>query len=171
MTVLAEAISVVISRTASARHYPGGLQELARVCPRETFCADAHLVRAGFYSMEDAQFLAHMLEASGLAGTVGGHAADFVLIDQNLGPLAPCLWIEFKRERDGTPVCWHALGRRDALMVPVGWRRERRNALADVPGAPFTRFVRRIASEENVDWYHDRRSGRLVSLARPFAVH
>lgn len=171
MSVLIEAISVVVSRSAVDRAYPGGIHALARVAPRETFCTDGYLVRIGFYAPEDAAYFAAMLEASGLRAEAAGAAADFVVVDQNLGPAKPCLWLETGRERDGTPVGWHALARRGVLHVPNEWRPVSGTRIGDAPGRPFSKFVRRVGREDRLDWYHDRRSGRLISMARPFPAH
>jgi len=171
MSVLAEAISVVILRSVVEKRYPGGVRALAGECGSETFCADAHLLRVGFYSLEAAAFLAALLEASGLERARHGVAADFVLIDQNVGPLTQCLWLEFGRERDGTPVCWHAVGRRGNVQVPAGWRPEQGQRIGESANRPFARVVRFVKREDSTDWYHDRRSGRLIGLPAAFVAH
>ena len=171
MSVLAEAISVVISRAAVDRAYRGGIAALARDCPAQTFCTDGYLARAGFMSIRDAAFFTRMLEASGLVAQVNGVAADFVVVDQNLGPSQPCLWLELGRERDGTPVAWHAAARRGDRHVPDAWQPTRGVRIGDAPGRPFAKFVRFVGTEDRLDWYHDRRSGRLVAMARPFVAH
>lgn len=171
MSVLAEAISVVAVRAAVEKHYAGGLAALARDAVREMFCYDGYLVRAGFFSMEDANFFAEVLQAGGLTRERNGAAADFALLDQNVGPRGHCLWLDFGKERDGTPVCWHAAARRGTLHAPIGWRPERGMRVGDAPGRPFERFVRFLKSEDQVDWYHDRRSGRLIGMPRPFVAH
>ena len=172
MSVLAEAISVIISRAAIDKSYPGGYAALERDAPTETICTDGYLVRVGFYAMDDAQFFLRMLAASGLVIERHGIAIDAVLIDQNLGPSRTCLWIELGRERDGTLVCWHAAARRGALHVPIDWEPGRGPRLGDSPGRAFAKkLVRFIKTEDSLDWYHDRRSGRLVSMPSPFVAH
>jgi hypothetical protein len=171
MSVLAEAISVIISRAAIDKGYPGGYAGFERDAPAETTCTDGHLARVGFYAMEDAQFFLRMLAASGIVIERDGIAVDAVLIDQNLGPARQCLWIELGRERDGSLVCWHAAARRGVLHVPHEWRPLRGPRLGDAPGRPFAKLVRYIKTEDSLDWYHDRRSGRLVSMTSPFVAH
>ena len=171
MSILCEAISVVISRAAVVRGYPGGLARLAAESPVSTFCADGYLVRAGFYRMEQANYFVEILKAAGLVETARGAAADFVIVDQNLGPATLCLWLEFGRERDGTPVAWHAAARRGSIHAPIGWRTTSGVRVGDVPGRPFANLVRFLRQESGVDWYHDRRSGRLVATPASFIAH
>jgi hypothetical protein len=142
MSVLAEAFSVIVSRAAIDRTYPGGVEAFRRDAPAGTFCTDGLLARAGFPTRASADFFAALLRASGLTQLVGGHAADFVLIDEQSGPLAPCLWLEHGRDRRGLRLCWHAVGRRGVLHVPEGWEPEADrlpgSALAQRPGGlPF----------------------------------
>ena len=171
MSVLVEGINVIISHAAVEHVYPGGLAALERDAPLETFCTDGYLVRVGFYAQADAEYFAGMLVASGLAAPVRGIAIDFVIVDQNLGPQQPCLWLEMGRERDGTRVGWHAAARRGSVHVPALWEPSAGPRLGDVPGRAFAKLVRYIKTEDSVDWYHDRRSGRLVSMQRPFVSH
>lgn len=171
MSVLVEAISVVVLRSAIDAHYPGGVRALERDSPGGTFCTDGYLARAGFLAQKDAEFFASMLEASGLVENVKGTAADFVIVDQNLGPARPCLWLEQGRERDGTPVVWHAVARRGALHVPNGWQPLTNLRIGVAPGRPFGKFVRFLRTEGDLDWFHDRRSGRLLATQRYLIAH
>jgi hypothetical protein len=126
VSVLAEAISVVMSCSAVQRHYPGGLAALARDTPAGSFCSDGLLARAGFTSRGAAEFFAALMRASGLTQFVRGHAADYVLVDEQSGPLSACLWLEFGHDRNGVALCWHAAARRGSLRVPEGWQAGRR---------------------------------------------
>ena len=118
MSVLAKAISVVVSKAAVDRGYPGGLAALRREAPAETFCTDGILVRAGFDRLSEARgFIGH-LSWRGLRPESGGLAADCVVVDEVRGPLSRCLWLEFGRNRFGVPMCWHTAGRRGPLCLP-----------------------------------------------------
>lgn len=171
MSVLTEAISVVVLRAAAEKAYAGGAAGLASDAPGETFCADGYLLRVGFFNPEDARFFVDLLVAGGLERSRNGIAADFVVVDQNVGPLTPCLWLETGTERDGTPVAWHAAARRGDLHAPIGWRPLRGGRLGDWPGRPFSRLVRFVKREDRTDWFHDRHTGRLVGMPRPFTAH
>lgn len=171
MSVLADAISVIVARAAIDKHYPGGWHGFERDAPRETTCTDGYLARAGFYAQEDADYFLQLIAAAGLVLEKNGAAVDAVLVDQNLGPARPCLWLELGRERDGTRAAWHAAARRGTLHVPAGWEPVRGRRLGDRPGRAFGTLVRFLKTEDSVDWYHDRGSGRLVSMLRPFTAH
>jgi hypothetical protein len=55
MSVLAEAISVVIRVDAIEHRFPGGLEGLRRTVPNQTFCCDGELARVGFMDPADAE--------------------------------------------------------------------------------------------------------------------
>jgi len=133
MSVLATAISVVVSKAAVDRRYAGGLPALRREAPAETFCTDGILVRAGFDSLLEARSFVSHLRERGLRPEAGGLAADCVVIDETRGPLRRCLWVEFSRDRFGVPLCWHTAGRRGPLCAPCG-----RPATLELPPAAFS---------------------------------
>ncbi len=171
MSVLADAISVIVSRTAIDKAYPGGWAGFERDAPRDTTCTDGYLARAGFLAAADAEYFLRVLGAAGLAVERGGIAVDAVLVDQNLGAARPCLWLELGRERDGTRAAWHSAARRGTLHVPACWEPARGRRVGEAAGRAFGSLVRYLKTEDSVDWYHDRGSGRLVSMARPFTAH
>jgi len=171
MSVLAEAVSVIVPRAVIDRAYPGGLDAFLRDCPNRTVCTDGLLVRAGFLKHEDAEYFAGLLAAEGLRVRERDVFVDVAIVDQNTGPLAVCLWLEFARERDGTPVCWHAAARRGALHVPEGWEREVSLTQARFIGRPFVEQLRFLRAEARLDWFHDRASGRVFAAPPMFPVH
>jgi len=170
MSVLAEAISVIVNQAALEDHYPGGARAFALDAPPGTFCSDGLLARAGFLAMDQAEYFAALLGACGLRAAAAGGAADWVVVDRNLGPLQPCLWIEFAHDRRGIPLCWHAAARRGALCAPAGWEPPAA-PVGQALGRAFSSQVRRLRSERNLEWYCERQSGRVFSAPRPFIPH
>jgi hypothetical protein len=55
MTVLVEAISVIIRRKAIDKNFPGGWDDFVKDVPNQTLCADDKLAQVGFMSPQDAK--------------------------------------------------------------------------------------------------------------------
>ncbi len=171
MSVLAEAISVVVANSAIKRRYRGGFEGFVRDCPGASFCSDGVLSRVGFLARRDADYFASMLTSAGLSGLERGAFVDLAIVDQNRGPLAPCLWIEFGHERDGTPVVWHAASRRGVAHVPQGWNAPAVTHPARFARRAFTHQVQYLRGKADRDWFRDRLSGKVFSVPRPFMLH
>lgn len=171
MSVLAEALSVLVENAVLAQRYPGGVEGFARDCPRASFCSDGRISRAGFLSPRDTRFFLGLLEACGLHWAGGAHAPEVALVDQNVGLLHPCLWVEFGHARDGIPSCWHAAHRPGRLVVPAQWPAQRDEAFETTPDVAFPRQVRFLRTEDRLDWYQDRRTGALLYVDSPFVTH
>ncbi len=190
MSVLAEAFSVVVPASVLARSYPGGIARYERESPNRSFCSDGVLTRIAFLARKDAEYFVGLLQSQGLTTDERGVFVDVALLDQNIGSLAPCLWLEFGRERNGTPVCWHVASRRGALHIPLSTSilspLSKGAAKRGIPppsqpgaslahtrfiGRPFAEQVRYLRAEAQLDWYHDRSSGRLFTTPQAFTLH
>ena len=172
MSVLAEAISIIVRNETLDELYPGGVYAYARDCPNETFCTDGDLTRVGFMSHRDARFFLDILETQGLECQRGLASIDVAVVDQNLGPLLACLWLEFGRTEDCTACCWLSGEPPGALHVPRGWECSRSPlAFRYAPDEPFSRRLRYLKTEENLDWYQDRASGEVFHVGRTFNTH
>src|SRR5512134_2405265 len=141
MSVLLEAINIVVTNPALERHYPGGVMGFARDCPNASFCSDGRISRVGFLGQRETAFFLGVLAACGLACPAGpGVAAgDAVVVDQNTGPVQPCLWLECGQSEEGVAICWHAGHRPGRLYVPFNWESDRAAAFRATPGIPFRR--------------------------------
>lgn len=166
MSVLIEAISVVVPNTTLAARYPGGVTGYAADCPNHTFCSDGRLARVGFLSPRDVRFFVDMLESHGLVGRL-----DVAIVDQNQGPDPCCLWLDFGHRPDGTAHCWPAGEPTGRLAVPHDWEPGLLDAFEHVPGEPFARRMRFLRTEDNLDWFQDRSTGQLVGVGRTFVTH
>jgi len=171
MSVLAEALSVLVRNAMLDEHYPGGVEGFARDCPNASFCSDGRISRVGFLSPRDTRFFLGVLEACGLHWSEGARLPEVAIVDQNLGLLHPCLWVEFGRVRDGIPICWHAAHRPGRLVVPLGWRPEQSEGFESASDVPFPRLMRFLRTEDRVDWYQNRRTGELLCIDSPFVTH
>lgn len=170
MSILLEGISLVLENRALRHRYPGGSEAIVRDFGRECFCADGHISRLSFLSMHDAQLCLGVLQAAGFAYRPSEPGGDVVLVDQNVGPVQSCIWLEFGRRQE-LPVCWHAAARPGRVHVPVGWEPGRSPVYEMVPDVPFRRRLRFIKTEDRRDWYQDRRTGEFLCMDRAFVVH
>ena len=171
MSVLAEALSVLVRNAVLEDRYPGGVDGFARDCPNASFCSDGHISRVGFLSPRDTRFFLGVLEACGLHWNDGARLPEVAIVDQNLGLLHPCLWIEFGQGRDGIPICWHAAHRPGRLVVPLDWRPEQSEGFEPAADVPFPRLMRFLRTEDRLDWYQNRRTGELLCIDSPFVTH
>jgi len=171
MSVLAEALSVLARNTVLEKRYPGGVEGFARDCPNASFCSDGRISRVGFLSPRDTRFFLGVLEACGLQWSDAARLPEVAIVDQNLGLLHPCLWLEFGQARDGIPMCWDAAHRPGRLIVPLDWRPEQSDGIEPAADVPFTRLMRFLRTEDRLDWYQNRRTGELLCIDSPFVTH
>jgi hypothetical protein len=171
MSILIEAISVIVRNDRLDSSYPGGVAGYAADCPNHTFCTDGRLTRVGFLSPQDVRFFLEMLESHGLVHRNGAASVDIAVVDQNQGPDPCCLWLEFGHLFDGTAQCWPAGEEAGRLVVPYGWEPGLLAAFEPSPGEPFTRRMRYLRTEDNLDWFQDRSTGQLIGVERTFVTH
>src|SRR5215475_6544439 len=108
MSVLVEAINVIVRKETLDQKYPGGLAAYERDCPNRTFCADDYLTRVGFMSPVDAETFIDVLTALGFVFFDGGKFVDFAVVDQTVGLTATCDWLVAEKFSDGWARCWLA---------------------------------------------------------------
>jgi hypothetical protein len=171
MSVLIEAISIVVPNDVLEARYPQGVEGLARDCPNATFCSDGRISRVGFMSARDTSFFLQVLRACGLDHRAEGPAADVLVVDQNTGPAQPCVWLEFGHNQAGVALAWHAGHPPGELVVPHGWDDDRIDAFRCAPGTPFPRRLRYLRTEDSHDWFQDRRTGELLCVECAFVTH
>lgn len=130
MSVLIEALCVVLKASSVIEKFPGGFEAFAAAAPPGTLCADGELVRVGFLRPQDVQDFLDALEAHGFEPLASGKAQDLVVAAQTRGLLAPCEWAEFALvpwicaplaqvaicRTPGTPV--------EPIVTPEGWSYE-----------------------------------------------
>jgi hypothetical protein len=122
MSILCEAISVVVPREVLERLWPGGVDGYAAAAPSATFCADEHLTRVGFMHPNDVSRQIDHLAASGLTPADEDEVfVDLAVIDQFEGPTLPCPWIEWTRT-DAITRAWLSGTEPGELATPAGWK-------------------------------------------------
>lgn len=123
MSVLCEAISVVVPADVVERRYPGGLRGYQADCPTRTFCCDEHLTRIGF--MQPAvseQWVARLVSVARLTPlSMDGDFRDLAVVDQYEGLTLPCPWLETAVE-DGVRRAWLRGTEPGVMAIPDSWR-------------------------------------------------
>ena len=145
MTVLCEAISVIIKKKSIETYYFGGWNKFIECIPNATFCTDGELVRVGFFTLGETENYVDELKTDGLLfqrpDFEDGKTSDIVIVDQHKGLLLPWKEIEFgKFEIEGydgkISMCWlydderldvkgiHLKDLNMKLHSPAGWKPE-----------------------------------------------
>jgi hypothetical protein len=174
MSVLIEAISVIVQKRAIEERFPGGWAAFEDAVPNGTLCADDDLARVGFMSPPDAKAFVAELETQGLRFLVDGVAGDIAVVDQQQGLLNPCAWLEFGRvSLDGNTsvaACWspEGAGAAGPLATPEGWEFE--GSLSQhfqfVPTEQVDQRLHLLHRDADHEIYLDLRTGKEISIAR-----
>jgi hypothetical protein len=131
MSVLIEALCVVLKASAVIDRFPGGFDSFAASLPPGTYCADGDLVRVGFMRTPEVLDFVAKLERAGFIARPGAHEAELVVVDASRGLLAPCAWAEFARVRSlvallgPVAICKRPGTPDEPVMTPEGWEYER----------------------------------------------
>ena len=168
MSVLIEAVSLVVPRSLLYFRYPGGIDgfiaELSRPSAENRHvCSDDHLMSVSFFTRDAAGRTGAVLTTAGMVESRHGAFADFAIIDQNVGPLLECPWIEWTREPAGHSCAWLATADRGKLAVPDGWTpgQSRRLSRANTNALQADTF--KLSEENGVETWLDLRTGRIGS--------
>jgi hypothetical protein len=172
MAILIEAINVVFQLGTLRERYPGGLASFEEDVPNRSFCADDHLARVGFLQQPEMEAFADRLDELGFCAIIDGKCADFAIVDQVHGPIAPCDWFEWGRHVDGFNLGWLAGTKPGTIVVPRGWTLEdslsidsfeSRDASRDRDGLEFVR------EGDEMDVFRDPESGKEVYMSKTAA--
>ena len=166
VSVLVEALSVVGRREVLEKKYPGGVSGYERDCPNRTFCADDHLVRAGFMVPDDVRVFVESLATHGIVHLRHGKAVDIVVVDQFQGPTSPCDWIEGGRHPDGYSAVWLAGTIPGWFAHPVGWSPEQSARMNFASNEEVKERLLGLATRDGVDMVLDFKTGREGYIGR-----
>jgi hypothetical protein len=122
MSVLVEAITVVIRCDAIARSFPGGMLAFAANVPNRTFRTDDQLAAVSFMTQMDADVYIASLGKLGLRLAERGKCRDIAVTDALYGPTLLCDWIEFGADSDGTRFAWLRGTTPGPMVAPSWWR-------------------------------------------------
>jgi len=172
MSVLCEAISVLVPVEALMRAFPGGPASYEKAVRNETFCSDGVLTRVGFMHPSDLGYWLERLEDVGLTcfrqqpnGTTD--AVDAVVIDQVNGLTSNCSWIQTEII-DGTRSAWLTAYGKGDLATPAGWSIGQSRHLDFHSSEEETGMA--IVRGESMDETIDPESGATLYIARSFEI-
>lgn len=168
MSVLIEALCLVVPRSVVDASYPGGTD----ACRRDALAADIEfryciaddrLTVMSFFDSDAAKSWMARLASHGMVHVHRNESVEMVLVDQRFGPTMPCSWLEWRRHEDGFTYAWLAGTEPGDMVAPVGWMPEQsrqlvRTDIRDEPGRML-----RLAEEDGVETWIDFRTGDLVS--------
>ena len=83
MTILIEAISIVVRCDSLERLGPDGMDRFYSSIPNQTFYSDGSLARVGFMDEQDALGFISVLESLGLVHLQGDESVDFAIVARN----------------------------------------------------------------------------------------
>ena len=126
MSVLVEALSLIVPRKVLDISYPGGTEAfvqkmVAAPSPCRCACSDDMLVSVSFFGVDDATVVGNELLALGIVAIDDDRYYELAFIDQAKGPTLPCDWIEWKKHEDGYTSCWLAGCDPGLFHAPEGW--------------------------------------------------
>jgi len=174
MSVLIEAISVVIRLEVIERLYPGGLEGLKECPPNSTLCNDDQLARVGFMAPFDVGNYIGRLEKMGFQFLLDGSARDLAVVDQRQGLTTPCDWLEviyfdIDDDLNQRVVAAHLAGEDpDPMAAPTGWTLEQSISLGEgyVPNNEFSKRLKFLRREHSLCVYFDNKTGKEVYIGR-----
>ncbi len=166
MSILIEAVSLVVPRRLLWLRYPGGVDgffaELSRPSAENRHvCSDIHLIGVSFYTREAAERTGAVLISAGLIESRNGAYVDFAIVDQKDGPLLDCPWIELTAEPGGYSCAWLADAERGELAVPAGWTPEQSRRLSRFDSGSSLSDTLKLSDENGVETWLDLRTGRI----------
>lgn len=133
MSVLIEAVCLVVPRRVLDVSYPGGTEAyLVAAAAREGVrfaIADDQVTSVGSYDGDVLVTIVRDLIELGLIWSDGSRAYDCIIVYQETGPAIPCDWLEIQRHPHGFTQAWHAIGAfapgtPGDLVAPEAWRLE-----------------------------------------------
>lgn len=170
MAVRVEAITLVIRRLFLELHWPDGLEGFLAAWPADGghlryVIADDHLVavsswdHTGFLPVVEALAERNAILSDGEADTAG----DVAVLDQCLGPVHACPWLEFTREPDGVATARLRFGGLVEVVDPPGWSRQESASLQRTDLRLDRERMLKLAEEDGVESWLDLQSGRVLT--------
>lgn len=175
MSVLIEAVTLVVRRTRFDALYPGGatafLRATLELTPHPRFACgdDPHLLNISFDAAEYAAPAIELLRFAGLRGIEDSvrEAIDFTLVDEHQEPLPGYQWLVWHRHEDGFTYGWDPAADVGAVAGPPAWTRHRSgNAERRVVGNETEHGIV-FASENGARSYLDFRTGAITAIHTP----
>ena len=167
MSVLIEALSLIVPRKVLDISYPGGIDAylsdaLANGVQFRYALADEQLTVMSFLDRSAATPVVERLRALGVIHVDDDMAIEMVFLDQHHGPTMPCDWLEWEARTDGVTFAWAQGNKPGDMVAPVGWRaqdsqRLERSDIRDEPGRTLC-----LALENGLETWIDFHTGAVI---------
>ncbi len=175
MSILIEALSIVIPRSVLDARHPNGSRgyidgAVARGVPFRYALADEHIVVMSVLAPDVALEEARQLAEHGIVIVDERECDDGAFVDQYDGPTAPCAWLRWERDPRGHSCAWHADAEKGELIAPLGWTPDRWQTLQPFDPREEPGRAMLLARESGVETWIDFRTGHLIATsAEPVA--
>lgn len=173
MSVLIEAISVVVRADQLLKKFPGGWDAFKTIVPNQTLCADNEVVRVGFMTPQDVEAFIKKLQRIGLEFLRDGEAIDIAVADQMSGITSKCTWLEFGHvNMDGSgpriAACRLVGSRINQVVTPPDWKYEDSlsSSLGFVPSKRAAKGMKYLRHENGLDVYINPITGQEMYVGR-----
>jgi hypothetical protein len=170
MSVLVEALSLVVPRKVLDVSYPGGTDAFLEKLLDPSFscrftCADDDLVSVSFFATVDAQVAFAELTSAGIVAIDDGKFYEIAYLEQGKGPTIPCDWLEWQKHGEGYTSCWLAGTDPGRFHAPPDWTPEQSLRLTfqdwrETPG----RCLRLAVNADGMEVWLDFETGDIAAL-------
>jgi hypothetical protein len=173
MSVLIEAITLVVPKQVLAVSYNGGVEAYVEALsalerpPRFICDGDAHLLNASFFDLAHMRPAIALLSEEGIVTIENDEFHELAFVDQRFGPTMPCKWLEWERHEEGYTSAWLSGTEVGELASPNEWTPEQSQQLTrsdtrDEPGRCL-----RLAVDNGIETWLDFTTGKVsVGLAQ-----
>jgi hypothetical protein len=167
VSVLIEAICVVIPRQRLDLKYPGGteafLARSARLSAEHRYlCMDQHLVCLSYFTPDAADRGIVPLVNARMTDIDNDEFGDVAIVDQRHGPILPCMWLDWSKDPKGFTSAWLAGELPGGLSAPDGWSVENSRSLCRLDIRTFPDRALKLADENGVQTWLDFNTGRIT---------
>ena len=173
MAVLIEGISVVVKVQSMLDAFDRDWNAVFDVIPNKTLCSDTELARIGFMTPVDVEAFVNVLQIHGLQFIEEGRCVDIVVVDQMLGVINLCDWVDFGVYEIAPgqliAACRLVDSEFDDIQVPDDWSYSRSLSRTSmfVPSGQMDKTMKFLRNEGGVDVYENLMTGREVYVGRP----
>lgn len=168
MSVLIEALTLVVPRLSLDVSYPGGAEGfIARASRKDAgarhVCADDALVAVSFFVGEECDPIVEELTALGLVyDDDEGRSVEMAVVDQRYGPTLPCSWLALRRDPAGYTCGWLEGREPGAMAHPEGWTPDRSRRLVRTDMRDERERMLPLAEQDGIETWLDLATGRQV---------
>lgn len=168
MSVLIEALTLVVPKQVLDVSYPGGTDAYLQALlglenpPRFVCHGDAHLVNVSFYDPEHLEPATALLESCGLVVVDDGKFVEMAYVDQRFGPTMPCPWLEWVTRSEGFTVAWKSGTEPGDMAAPEDWTAEQSRALTRKDMRDEAGRCLKLGDEDGLETWLDFQTGSLI---------